>query len=279
MTTVSREFSLAHLTVLGCAPPEMTYIAARAGYEYVSMRLMRLGLPGEPDHGLVGNRSLFRQTKRALESTGVRLHDVELVRIGDGSDLRRHEPTLEIAAELGARAVLTSIWTADRPLAIDALSQLCDLARPYGLTADLEYVPIAAVRNLAEALEVIQAVERDNVGVVIDTHHFHRAGDRPQQLDRVPRSWVHFAQICDAPAEIPFDRDEMLHIIREARLDLGTGGIDVPAILAHLPRVVLSIEQPNVERASEMGYAEHAARCLEAARRCLGERAGEPQPL
>jgi len=35
---------------------------------------------------------------------------------------------------------------------------------------------------------------------------------------------------------------------------------------------VLSIEQPNVERASEMGYAEHAARCLEAARRCLDPR-------
>ena len=269
---MNREFSLAHLTVLGCAPPEMTYIAARAGYEYVSMRLMRLGLPDEPDYGLVGNPALLKQTRRALASTGVKLHDVELVRIGDGSDLRRHEPTFEIAAELGARAVLTSIWTADRSLAVDAFSQLCDLARPYGLTADLEYVPIASVRNLADALDVIEATQRDNVGVMIDTHHFHRAGDRPQQLDRVPRGWFHFAQICDAPAEIPADPQEMLHVIREARLDIGTGGIDVAAIVAHLPRVVLSIEQPNVERASEMGYAEHAARCLEAARRCLDAR-------
>ena len=35
---MKQEFSLAHLTVLGCAPPEMTYIAARAGYDYVSIR-------------------------------------------------------------------------------------------------------------------------------------------------------------------------------------------------------------------------------------------------
>jgi hypothetical protein len=35
---MEQEFSLAHLTVLGCAPPEMTYIAARAGYDYVSIR-------------------------------------------------------------------------------------------------------------------------------------------------------------------------------------------------------------------------------------------------
>ena len=30
---MKQEYSLAHLTVLGCPPPEMTYIAARAGYD------------------------------------------------------------------------------------------------------------------------------------------------------------------------------------------------------------------------------------------------------
>ena len=29
---MAQQFSLAHLTVLGCPPAEMTYIAARAGY-------------------------------------------------------------------------------------------------------------------------------------------------------------------------------------------------------------------------------------------------------
>ncbi|MED3904758.1 sugar phosphate isomerase/epimerase, partial [Geobacillus thermodenitrificans] len=33
---MARPFSLAHLTVLGCPPPEMAPIAARAGYDYVS---------------------------------------------------------------------------------------------------------------------------------------------------------------------------------------------------------------------------------------------------
>ena len=30
---MTQKFSLAHLTVLGCPPPEMTYIAAMAGYD------------------------------------------------------------------------------------------------------------------------------------------------------------------------------------------------------------------------------------------------------
>ena len=83
---------------------------------------------------------------------------------------------------------------------------------------------------------------------------------------RVPRGWFHFAQICDAPAAIPTDRDEMTHIMREARLYLGEGGIDVAAILRHLPEVPYSIELPNLDCVREFGYAEHAFRCLESAK-------------
>jgi len=73
----------------------------------------------------------------------------------------------------------------------------------------------------------------------------------------------HFAQLCDAPAEIPTDRAEMIRIMREARLYVGEGGIDVSGILAHVPPCVYSIELPNKELHDEMGYAEHATRCLE----------------
>ena len=81
---MEQEFSLAHLTVLGCAPPEMTYIAARAGYDYVSIRPIFMGLPGEPDYALADNPQMLKQTKRALASTGVRVHDIELARVYEG---------------------------------------------------------------------------------------------------------------------------------------------------------------------------------------------------
>jgi hypothetical protein len=38
-----KQYSLSYLTVNGCAPPEMTYIAARTGYDFVSLRLIPLG--------------------------------------------------------------------------------------------------------------------------------------------------------------------------------------------------------------------------------------------
>jgi sugar phosphate isomerase/epimerase len=99
---------------------------------------------------------------------------------------------------------------------------------------------------------------------MVDMHHFHRAGDNPADLDALPREWFHFAHLCDAPAEIPTERQEMIRILREARLYVGEGGIDVASILAHIPQgTVYSIELPNKAYHEEMGYAEHATRCLE----------------
>ena len=268
-----QEFSIAHLTVMGLAPPELVYVAARAGYDYVSPRLIYMGLPGEPDWGLHDKPQMLRDTKRALASTGLRVHDIELARILKDVDPQRYVPALEVAAELGARAVLSSIWVDDRAMYVDKFGELCDLAKPLGLTVDLEAVPIAAVRTLAQALDLLRTVQRSNAGLMIDTHHFHRARDRAEDLDAVPREWFHFAQICDAVGEIPADRQRMVHILRAERLYLGEGGIDVGEILRHVPPVPYSIELPHLQRMHEWGATEHAFRCLSTAKAYLAEHA------
>jgi len=61
-------------------------------------------------------------------------------------------------------------------------------------------------------------------------------------------------------------RNEMIRIMREGRLYLGEGGIDVASILKHMPPMVYSIELPNLAVVREKGYAEHAFRCLETTR-------------
>ena len=263
---MATQYSLAHLTVLGCPPPEMTYIAARAGYDFISIRPILMGLQGEPDYALADNPVMMKQTRRALADTGVKLHDIELARIYDDMHPSKYLPAMEVAAELGGRAVLSSIWTQNLEYAIEMFGQVCDLAKPFGLTVDLEYVPIAGVRSLAGAVEVLNAVKRDNAGLMVDTHHFQRAGDRVEALDALPQRWFHFAHLCDAPAEFPTDRAELIRIMREGRLYLGEGGIDVASILKHMPEMVYSIELPNLAYVREMGYAEHAFRCLETTR-------------
>ena len=243
------QFSLAHLTVLGCPPPEMVYIAARAGYDFISPRLIFMGLPGEPNYALADNPQMLRQTKRALADTGVKVHDIELARIYDDMYPSKYLPAMEVAAELGARAVLSSVWTPNIDYATEKFAQLCDLAKPLGLTVDLEFVPISSIQNVRGAATLLRTINRSNAGLLVDMHHFHRGLDIPEALEGLPREWFHFAHLCDAQGEIPSDRTEMTRILREERLYLGEGGIDIAAILRRLPKMVYSIELPQVARA------------------------------
>lgn len=265
------QFSLAYLTVAGCPPPEQTYIAARAGYAFVSLRPIYMGLPGEPNFALAENKVLLRQTKQALADTGVKLLDIELARIYDGVDPRRYLPAMEVAAELGGRHVLSSIWTPERNFYIEKFAEVCDLASQFNLTVELEYVPIASVHDLTGALDVLRTIKKDNAGLMIDIHHFHRARNRPEELDAVPREWFRFVHLCDAPETIPADKDEMTRILREARLYVGEGGIDVAALVNRIPAVPYSIELPHLARMNELGRAEHAYRCIEWAKRYLND--------
>jgi sugar phosphate isomerase/epimerase len=264
-------FSLAHLTLIDCAPPELTYIAATAGYDYVSFRPILLGLPDEPNYSLGSNRQLMTDTRAALAATGVRVLDIELAKIADGVDVAAYAPALEAGAELGATNVVSSIWTDKRDFAIDSLGRLCDLAADFGLTINLEFVTFAAVRTLQEALCMINAVNRPNCGVLIDTLHFSRSRVSADELALVPPSWFHMVHLCDAPAEIPTTNEDLIYTARAARLDPGEGGIDLAAIVRRIPNVPYSLEIPNLAREKAVGAQEHARRCLVQARKFVVE--------
>ena len=268
---MKRQFSLAHLTALNCAPPDMTYLAARAGYDFVSFRFIPLHTPGEPEY-LPENKAMLRQTKAALAETGLKMLDVELARIIAGVDLKSYLPAMEAAAELGARHVISSAWTTDRTdrnYLVDCFGQLCDLAAPLGLTVDLEFPIISRLSNLAEAADVVRAANRRNGGIMIDMLYLYFPGTALKELDALPRDWFHLAHICDAPVEIPTTREGLVHIMRDARLYVGEGAIDIAAILNRLPQMPYSIELPNSRLVAEYGYEEHARRCLQAAKRYL----------
>ncbi|HUI87950.1 MAG TPA: TIM barrel protein [Anaerolineales bacterium] len=266
---MKQEFSLAQLTVLHASPPELAKIAAETGYDFFSMRQIYLGLPEEPDFDLSKNKKLLAETKAVMAATGIRLLDIELARIVIEIDPSKYEPAFAIAAELGGKSVISSIWTEDTDLYLSRFAQVCDLAAQYGLRVELEYVPISAVKNLAGVVNVLNAVDRPNAGILVDIHHFHRAGDNPEDLARLPRRWFHMVHLCDAKAEIPTNPNEMMHILREDREYPGEGGIDIRSILAHIPQVPYSIELPKISFSDQHGYTEHARKCLDLSKKYL----------
>ena len=266
---MNRPFSLAHLTMLNVPPPQLIETAARAGYQFVSLRPIPVGAPNEPLYPFGTDRALRARTKAALAATGVGLLDIEVARIVKEVTPRSYLFALEAAAELGGRHVLSSAWCDDRPFILEFFCELCDLAQPFGLTVDLEFVTWSGVRTLDEATEVVRDARRPNAGIVIDTLHFDRCHAELEKLSSLPREWFHFAQISDAPATYSTERDELIRIGRGERLYLGEGGIDVGSILGRLPQVPLSIEIPNVAKLESLGAEQYARLCIETARSYL----------
>ena len=268
---LSPRFSLAHLTVLGCSPPEMTRIAARTGYDFVSFRGAALGLPDEPVYALGSDKRLLLETRDALADTGVRLLDMELGMLCEEIEPTSYLPVMEATAELGGRHFIASAWTSDQLLAGDRFAELCDLAAPFGLTVDFEFVSIANVSTLGEAVAIVRRANRPNAGLLIDTIHFAWSRTTLAALDQIPSEWLHFAHVCDGPSRRPSTRTEMIEVVRDARSNLGEGDIDVAAILRHLPSVPYSLEVPSTRLMREVGPEEVARRCIDVAKRYLEE--------
>ena len=268
---MQNQYSLAHLTILGCTPPEMTYIAARTGYDFVSLRLIPMGVPGEAAC-LPLEKQMIQKTKAALDETGIKLLDIELARILVDRNPKTYVPAMEAAAELGACHVISSAWTtdrSDRDFIVGRYAEICDLARPFGLTVDLEFPTFSRLTNLQEAVDIVRAANRDNGGILIDTLYFHFSDVRLDQLAALPPAWFHFLHISDTVKEIPTTREGMIHIARDERLYVGEGCIDFAAIFDRLPAIPFSIELPNAKRVKELGYEGHARRCLETAKQYL----------
>jgi sugar phosphate isomerase/epimerase len=262
------QFSLAHLTVLGCTPPEMIHIAARAGYDFVSPRLIPMGVAGEAQCQPL-DKAMIQKTRSALDATGIGLLDIELARIVTDVDPQTYVPAMEAAARLGARHVISSAWTkdrTDRDFIVERYAQICDLAAPFGLTVELEFPTFSRLTNLAEAADIVRSANRRNGGLLIDTLYYHFSNISLEELAELPRQWFHFLHINDTVEEIPKTREGMIYIARDERLYIGEGCIDLGAIVQKLPAMPLSIELPNAKRVEELGYEGHARRCLETAK-------------
>ena len=264
-----REYSLAHLTVLSLAPPEMVDVASRTGYRYVGLRLTRI-TPTEVLYPLITDRALMKETKEHLADTGVGVWDVECARMGPDTEPESYLSLLEAGAELGARHVLAQLPDPDLERATERFGRLCDLAKPLGLGVDLEFVSWTETPDLPRAVGVLRAVDRSNAGILVDTLHFDRSNSSIAELQQLPPEWFRYAHVCDAPSEKPTTTEGLIHTARSERLFPGDGGIDVRGILDCLPtEIPFALEIPGDSLAAGVGMEEYARRALQSSQRHL----------
>lgn len=163
---MSHKYSLVHLTCISCPPPEFIRTAAAAGYDYVSLRTIPMGLPNEVPH-LLTDRVLLEETRAASLETDVKINDTENARIFDGVNVQEYAPHLAAAAELGIKHILCNVWTANRSFYTKKFAELCQLAAQFDQDINLEFVTWAGITNLEQAAQLLRDVDLPNVGIVV----------------------------------------------------------------------------------------------------------------
>lgn len=239
-----RSLSLAALTVLDVSPPEHVRIAALTGYSHVGIRLLP-ATPDDPDYDMLGDTPTVRETLAALRDTGIRVSDVEIVRLTPDFNLDALRPFLETAARLEAQQVLVAGNDDNLRRCADNLARLAQAGEAYGLTMNLEPMPWTHLPTLASAQKLIAASRQHNVGILVDAIHFWRAGESLDALRALAPQQLNYMQLCDAPARIPTDTGELIYQARCARRVPGEGELDLRGLLAALPPTLpVSLEVP-----------------------------------
>lgn len=266
---MKHQFSLAHLTLLHSTPQELVAIAARTGYRWVGLRVTAV-TPDEPIYPLTHDRVMMKETKALMADTGVGVLDVELARMDPATEPEAYLPLLEATAELGARDIITQLPDLNRERATERFARLCDLAKPFGIYVNLEFVTWTETPDVASGAAVLLAANRTNGGLLVDTLHFSRSNCSLEELKKLPREWFRVAQLCDAPKQPPTTIEGLIHAARNERQFLGEGGLDVRGIVESMPASIgYSLEIPTATLALTVGPEERARRAIRAAEKYL----------
>ena len=197
-----------------------------AATTHVGIRLLP-ATPGGIAYPLMDDAASLRETLARLDATGVTVADLEVVAF---------RPETEIAALLrllrdrraaqSTKHILVAAYDPDlSPVQGSLWAAFCEAAAPYGLSADLEFMPWTYAPDLATANSIVR-----RQGSQMPACWWMRCistGREARSTNSrcVPAHRLHYWQICDGPAVRPTTTEAMIHAARYERMFPGEGGI------------------------------------------------------
>jgi sugar phosphate isomerase/epimerase len=248
-----REMAMAVLNLRGRPAEAIVAAAAHAGFDSVTLRLIE---PKTGDHGhLVDDAGARRALRRTMDAAGVRLLDVEVVRLRPQVRIGDLLPALDAAAELGARHVLTVCEDPDDERFLRNFVLFAHECAQRGMRAVLEFMRFSECKSFEHAVRLVLLARLDGadgvdgVGVLVDALHLERSGGTPEQIAIYAHDFPElfpYVQMCDGPLLPP--RGGVAEIRDEAvtgRLLPGDGELPLHRLLAVLPPdIPVCVETP-----------------------------------
>ncbi|MBC1911670.1 2-keto-myo-inositol isomerase [Listeria booriae] len=169
---------------------------------------------------------------------------------GHAAIIQEFQEMMHICDKIGAKYVVAvPLVTTEKILkkdikqsCIEVLQELSNIAESHGVKIALEFVghPECTVNTFEDAYDIVQAVDRDNVGLVFDSFHFHAMGSNIENLKNADGSKIFIFHIDDT-------EDFQIGLLTDDdRVWPGHGAIDLEAHITTLKQIgysdVVSVE-------------------------------------
>ncbi|MBC1778473.1 2-keto-myo-inositol isomerase [Listeria booriae] len=169
---------------------------------------------------------------------------------GHAAIIQEFQEMMHICDKIGAKYVVAvPLVTTEKILkkdikqsCIEVLQELSNIAESHGVKIALEFVghPECTVNTFEDAYDIVQAVNRDNVGLVFDSFHFHAMGSNIENLKNADGSKIFIFHIDDT-------EDFQIGLLTDDdRVWPGHGAIDLEAHITTLKQIgysdVVSVE-------------------------------------
>lgn len=225
-------------------------------------------------------RSSLEDLAQLLATNGlapVAMNGIENINLRTPADFRAvKEETRRIAQVAGRLGCPTIVvvpspqpagisWPEVKADTVMALQELAEVAAPYGVNLGLEFLAPAncSVRTLAQAEEIVTATARKNVGIVLDSYHFHVGGSTWESLAEADVRHILLVHVNDV-------EDLPVHSLTDAcRLLPGEGVLPLARLLRSLREkgyvgaYSLEVMRPAYRQRDPLAYATDAFRCTQ----------------
>lgn len=219
---------LSHFSLLGLEDFERRVAAAAdAGFSGIGLFLGDYQLLRDQGHD-------DAWIEHVLERHGICLAEVEVLR--EWCPLTdRGQHLLDLACHLAERFGVRHVhaigpYSGTRDEAASAFAALCDATAAAGMQVAIEHLPFTNITTLADALSIVEAADRPNGGLCLDSWHHFRGEQDWSLLARLPIERIKSIQINDGPAQ-PVDADYYRDTVAH-RQTPGTGRFDLTRFLA-----------------------------------------------
>jgi sugar phosphate isomerase/epimerase len=236
--------ALAALTVLGLAPDKQILCANKIGYQGVGIRLIP-ATSTEIHYPLLTDSIMRTRVKNLIQSTGVKVLDIEVFRLEANTNVKDFIPYLELGADLGAKSVLVAGYDLDWSRTKERWLELSEITEQFDIKPHIEPMPWTYVKSYLDGKRLLDETNDNWGAVLIDPIHFFRTGGSVRQLDIGFIKRARYIQLSDASVPAPDNIAEILRQGREDRLPPGMGDLPLNELIKIIPDdLPISVEIP-----------------------------------